>query len=140
VIRTSKEVQNRKDIYIVVEHFGGGPAFDVRFAFDPPLVNHDWHEFHEDPPFSTGIAFVPPRSSLSIRFDDFNHYQDDAGGTRIVVRDMGVPGRILPLTFRTTVTLRDPLAEDKEYVTSYDLDLQHLMDYTMEQPVVSESV
>ena len=37
----------------------------------------------------------------------------------------------MPVTFRATITLRDPLGDDKEYVASYHLSLRDLMAYTM---------
>lgn len=131
-VRSNDQARDRKDIYVVIEHFGGGPALDVNFAFSPALVNHEGHDFSDDPPFSTGIAIMQPRSSIPIRFADFYQYQDDAGGTRLFT---STP---LPISFETVVSLRDPLAGDRKYITRYDLDLQHLLDYTMEYRVRPE--
>jgi hypothetical protein len=72
-----------------------------------------------------------PLSSVSIKFADFYKYQDDAGGTRLFTNSP------LPISFETVISLRDPLAGNVEYNTQYRLDLQHLLEYPMEEPIAS---
>src|SRR5215218_5243397 len=122
---------DREMLMLVIEHFGGGPALDVQFTFSPPLVNHEGKTFADEPPFSTGIAVMAPRFRREIEFDDYVRFHDQAGVTRIM-DNMGDPIETTRLSFEATVTLRDPIGDDQQYVTPYKLDLADLMPYTME--------
>jgi hypothetical protein len=117
-------------LVLVIKHFGGGPALDVQFAFDPPLVNERGANFQIEPPLSTGIAVMPPGFSVEVKFTDFYEFQQRAGLTRIV-NSMGAEVDPTRLSFQATVTLRDPIGDDKTYPLTYKLDLAHLMQYTM---------
>lgn len=130
-VRKPNPETNRESLFLVIEHFGGGPALDVQFAFSPPLVNHEGKTFADEPPFSTGIAVMAPKFRREIMFDDFYPFQDRAGLTRIV-GSMGHPIETTRLSFEATVTLRDPIGDDQQYVTRYRLDLSDLMLYRME--------
>lgn len=123
--------RNADRLYVVVGHFGGGPATDVRFRFSPPLTNQRGDNVGEKPPLSTGIPMLPPGEKLSVYFAEFQDYQTDWGANNLLRRGMGAPIPAIPSRFDVTVTLRDPLADDAEYETTYALDLEHLMDYAM---------
>jgi hypothetical protein len=133
--RLSEDGLNR--LVLIVKHFGGGPALDVRFEFDPPLVNRDGQDIGQDPPLSTGIAVLGPGESRVIDFANFYRYQDDAGLANWA-RPMGLPVSAVPVGFRVTITLRDPLGDDQVYADSYDMSLRDLMTYTMRDTLAEE--
>jgi hypothetical protein len=117
-------------LVIVVKHFGGGPALDVRFDFSPPLRNHEGETFEDAIPLSTGIAVMPPGDERVVKFADYGKFQSHAGFHR-VFRDYTEAEAIVPLSFEATIKLRDPLNDGVEHVTTYRMDLSHLMPYTM---------
>ena len=125
----------RDRLILTIKHFGGGPALDVRFEFDPPLVNRDRKDVAQEPPLSTGIAVLGPGESRVVDFDDFLRYQDDAGLANWAIPS-GLPVAAVPLEFRATITLRDPLGDDQQYTDTYDLSLRDLMTYTMRDSLV----
>jgi hypothetical protein len=120
----------RDEIVVIIKHFGGGPALDVRFRFDPPLRNHDGETFEATIPFSTGIAVMPPHESQEVKFADYAPFYEQAGFERL-----GIGGdedkMDIPLEFQATISLRDPIGDDQVYTSSYTMDLAHLMPYTM---------
>jgi hypothetical protein len=128
---------NREMLVLVIKHFAGGPALDVQFSFTPPLVNHEGKTFADEPPFSTGVAVMTPGFHREVEFDDYYEFQNEAGLTRIV-GSLGHEIDTTQLSFEATVTLRDPIGDDQQYVTRYRLDLSDLMPYTMEFPAVPE--
>jgi hypothetical protein len=129
---------DREKLVLVIKHFGGGPALDVQFAFDPPLVNSEGVTFVDDPPFSTGIAVMAPKFRREIEFDDYYQFQNRAGVTRIIGGVIGAAIDETRLDFEATVTLRDPIGDDQRYKTSYKLDLRDIMPYTMDFPAEAE--
>jgi hypothetical protein len=121
---------NREMLMLVIEHFGGGPALDVQFAFDPPLVNSEDKSFAKELPFSTGIPVMAPGFRREIEFDDYYGFHAQAGVTRIGTM-LGVPIEETRLDFEVTVTLRDPIGDDQPYTIRYTLDPRDLMPSTL---------
>jgi hypothetical protein len=123
---------NREMLMLVIEHFGGGPALDVQFAFDPPLVNSEGKTFAKELPFSTGIAVMKPEFRREIEFDDYYRFHGQAGATRIGKRVIWADIEETRLDFEVTVTLRDPIGDDQQYTTRYKLDVSDLMPSTLD--------
>jgi hypothetical protein len=123
---------NREMLMLVIEHFGGGPALDVQFAFDPALVNSEGKTFAKELPFSTGIAVMKPGFRREIEFDDYYRFHGQAGATRIGKRVIRADIEETRLDFQATVTLRDPIGDDQQYTTRYNLDVSDLMPSTLD--------
>jgi hypothetical protein len=128
--RKSNPETNRESLMLVIEHFGGGPALDVQFSFDPPLVNSEGKTFARELPFSTGIPVMAPKFRREIEFDDYYRFHAEAGATRIATM-LGVPIEETRLDFAATVTLRDPIGDDHPYTIRYTLDPRDLMPSTL---------
>jgi hypothetical protein len=123
-VLVSFEVETKlKDFVLMIGHYGGGPARNVRFEFKPPLVNHEGTDIGAKPPFSTGIPLMVPGQRQRVWFADFSTYQLD---WLINESPQGIVS--IPSKFATTITLNDPLADDQEYKTTYVLDLEHLLE------------
>ncbi len=114
-----------QQIYVVIGHYGGGLARNVRFDFKPPLVNLNGDNIGALPPIATGITMVVPGHRQRVRFEDFSdyrlHFMIDEDPKGVISH---------PSKYAVTIWLRDPLANDIEYRTTYVLDLEHLMTYT----------
>jgi len=110
-------------LYLVIGHYGGGPARNVRFYFAPALKNDRGDDIGANPPLSTGVPIMPPSFRQRVSFADFDDYR--------TYWFLGVwPDGIIstPGKFSATIKLNDPLANDHEYISTYVLDLDHLMD------------
>ncbi|CAA9561895.1 MAG: hypothetical protein AVDCRST_MAG59-2659 [uncultured Thermomicrobiales bacterium] len=113
------------DLVLVVAHYRGNPALNVRFAFSPPLVNEMGKDVGAEPPFSIGIPVVVPSYRQAVRFGSFEEYR--AHWHYGVERDNTetVTGR-----FEATVTLTDPQAQDREQAQTFVLDANPLFEFT----------
>jgi hypothetical protein len=121
---------DREMLMLDHEHFGGGPALDVQFAFTPPLVNSEGKTFAKELPFLTGIPVMAPGFRREIEFDDYYRFHAQAGATRIGTM-LGVPIEETRLDFEATVTLRDPIGDDQPYTIQYTLDPRDLLPSTL---------
>ena len=120
-VLVSFEVEDNT-ICAVVGHYGGGPARNVRFNFHPPLKNHQGDDIGAKPPFATGIAMVVPGHRQRVQFADFGEYY------LYFLIDESPQGIVMRASqFALTISLSDPLANDREYVTTYVLELEHLL-------------
>ncbi len=101
-------------IWINIHNYGG-PATDVVFSFDPPLIRSNGEDIGLRPTFLTGVPVVPPGWDQEVRFDDYDDYIDDLflqGGRTYL--------------FDATITSRDPYSGDFFPPTTIRMDLRHL--------------
>lgn len=85
-MRTARELQVRPCVLVdfefprgwlmevVVKNIGDGPARDVRFRFDHPLLNSQGQDFSEYPLFHESIEFLPPHKEIRAAFDSATKY------------------------------------------------------------------
>jgi hypothetical protein len=113
---------------LVVGHFGGGPAQNVRFMFAPTLINEDGMDIGAEPPFSAGIPLVVPGYRQRIQFGNFAEYQ-----TKWLFGNRPDGINQTAGKFAATIKLNDPLANNTEYTNTYVLDLEHLFEFNLPQ-------
>lgn len=112
------------ELNLRIGHYGGGIANNVRFSFAPPLLNEDGVDIGANPPFSTGIALVPPGFRQKVEFGSFIGFRE---AWFLSVRPGGVQN--VASRFAVTTILNDPLADNIEYTHTYVIDTDHLMGY-----------
>lgn len=113
-----------KDLYVVIENFGGGPAVNVRFSFEPPLTNHLGERIDRKPPFSTDIPMMRPRYKQRLLFASFAEYQEEWYRC-----NSPASGKFISSKFLVHISFFDPLENYRKYREEYVLDVHHLMDY-----------
>jgi hypothetical protein len=109
-----EEQEGGRNIVVRLENYGG-PASDVRFTFEPALVNSEDANIGKRPLLGENLPLVRPGEVRSVRFDPFGSYF----GPKFYLGELST-------SFMATIYSHDPYTKCAFDPTQIVLDLEHL--------------